>query len=99
VTLAARELLTHRRRASPGGLSDHFPNPGRPRWGQHASQPQTQRTTAPEIRSPLGTSQGFNFRTQSAIERLLTTEEAGEHDADGEAQFWPAGDQPWLAVP
>ena len=99
MTLAARELLTHRRRASPGGLSDHFPNPRRPRLWQHASQPQTQRTTAPEIRSPLGTSQGFNFRTQSAIERLLTTEEAGEHDADGEAQFWPAGDQPWLAVP
>ena len=91
MTLAARELLTHRRRASPGGLSDHFPNPRRPRLWQHASQPQTQPTTAPKIRSPLGTSEGFNFRTQSAIELLLTTDEAvhREHETTARPSSGP----------
>jgi hypothetical protein len=42
----------------------------------------------------LGTFEGFNFRRQCAIERTLTVEEVihWEHDADGEAEFWPAGD-------
>lgn len=42
----------------------------------------------------LGTFEGFNFRNQSAIEKILTAEEAvnWEHDKDGEAEFWPSGD-------
>jgi hypothetical protein len=48
----------------------------------------------------LGTFEGYNFREHSAIERTLTAAEviAWEHDADGEAEFWPAGDCPALAV-
>lgn len=42
----------------------------------------------------LGTFEGFNFRTQSAIERPLSAQEVigWDHDAKGEAEFWPAGD-------
>ncbi len=42
----------------------------------------------------LGTFEGFNFRDDSAIERLLTADEIVEwdHDGDGEAEFWPSGD-------
>lgn len=42
----------------------------------------------------LGTFEGFNFRENSAIERILTTEEVvnWDHDAEGEAEFWPSGD-------
>ena len=42
----------------------------------------------------LGTFEGFNFRDQDAIERLLTAEEVvnWDHDAHGEAEFWPSGD-------
>ncbi len=43
----------------------------------------------------LGTFEGFNFRTQSAIRRLLTAADvvAWDHDRQGEAEFWPSGDQ------
>lgn len=42
----------------------------------------------------FGTFEGFNFRTNSAIERLLSAEEVIEwnHDTEGEAEFWPSGD-------
>jgi hypothetical protein len=42
----------------------------------------------------LGTFEGFNFRTQSAIENSLSAEEviAWDHDHAGEAEFWPSGD-------
>jgi hypothetical protein len=42
----------------------------------------------------LGTFEGFNFRHQGAIDRLLTAEEVvnWDHDAHGEAEFWPSGD-------
>jgi len=42
----------------------------------------------------IGEFEGFNFREQSAIERSLSAEEVIEwdHDNDGEAEFWPAGD-------
>ncbi len=48
----------------------------------------------------LGTFEGFNFRTQSAIERTLTAEEVinWEHDQHGEAEFWPAGDNAGVSV-
>ena len=44
----------------------------------------------------LGTFEGFNFRDQCAIERILTTDDVvnWDHDADGEAEFWPSGEDP-----
>ena len=42
----------------------------------------------------LGTFEGFNFRLQSAIDRILTADEVigWDHDQQGEAEFWPSGD-------
>jgi hypothetical protein len=42
----------------------------------------------------IGEFEGFNFRSQSAILKTLTADEVLEwdHDKDGEAEFWPAGD-------
>ena len=47
----------------------------------------------------LGTFEGFNFREQGAIEKRLTMQDivGWDHDAEGEAEFWPAGDCPALA--
>lgn len=58
-------------------------------------------TAAPStIRHDLGTFEGFNFRSQSAISRNLTAEEVvnWDHDRDGEAEFWPAGDRPEILI-
>lgn len=46
----------------------------------------------------LGLFEGFNFRSQSAIDRLLSAEEVlnWDHDADGEAEFWPDGSNPFV---
>ena len=48
----------------------------------------------------LGTFEGFNFRDQSAIERTLTGQEVvqWDHDAEGEAEFWPSGDHTGVAT-
>ena len=48
----------------------------------------------------FGTFEGFNFRHDRAIERTLTAEEVvnWDHDKNGEAEFWPAGDQPEVAL-
>ena len=48
----------------------------------------------------LGTFEGFNFRSQSAIPRNLTAEEVvgWDHDREGEAEFWPAGDRPEVGI-
>jgi hypothetical protein len=48
----------------------------------------------------LGSFEGFNFRTQSAIEHLLTAAEVvnWDHDRQGEAEFWPSGDHPAVAL-
>ena len=53
-----------------------------------------------KIRFNLGTFEGFNFRAQSAIDRILTASEvvAWDHDRLGEAEFWPAGDRPEVAL-
>ncbi len=53
---------------------------------------QTTTITLPD----LGTFEGFNFRDQSAIERVLTAEDVvnWDHDGDGEAEFWPSGEDP-----
>jgi hypothetical protein len=52
------------------------------------------------IRFNLGTFEGFNFRTQCAIMRILTAAEvvAWDHDEDGEAEFWPSGDRPEVSL-
>ena len=48
----------------------------------------------------LGTFEGFNFRENSAIERVLTAEEVvnWDHDAEGEAEFWPSGENAGVAM-
>jgi len=63
---------------------------------QAESCPAKERT----IEFDLGTFEGFNFRTQSAIERVLTAVEvvAWDHDRNGEAEFWPAGDRAEVAL-
>jgi len=53
-----------------------------------------------EIEFDFGTFEGFNFRSQSAIERTLTAAEAAawDHDGLGEAEFWPSGDHPEVSL-
>lgn len=48
----------------------------------------------------LGTFEGFNFRSHSGIARPLTAREvvAWDHDRQGEAEFWPSGDRPEVAL-
>lgn len=48
------------------------------------------------ISNDLGTFEGFSFRDQCAISRILTAAEVvnWDHDAQGEAEFWPSGDRP-----
>lgn len=48
--------------------------------------------------SNIGMFEGFNFREQSAIDRLLTPDEvlAWDHDEQGEAEFWPDGSNPFV---
>jgi len=49
--------------------------------------------TRAALQFDLGTFEGFNFRTQSAIDRILTADEIinWDHDRFGEAEFWPSG--------
>ncbi len=44
----------------------------------------------------LGTFEGFNLREQSIVEGNLTAEQVihWNHDRQGEAEFWPAGERP-----
>ena len=51
--------------------------------------------STPTIPYDFGRFEGFNFRSQSAIEELLTVNEvlAWNHDQRGEAEFWPTGDR------
>jgi hypothetical protein len=53
-----------------------------------------------EVQFDLGTFEGFNFRNQGAIAHPLTAEEVvnWDHDRAGEAEFWPSGDAPGVAV-
>jgi len=55
----------------------------------------TRTTDDRKLRFDLGTFEGFNFRAHSAIERVLTAPEVvdWDHDRQGEAEFWPAGDR------
>jgi hypothetical protein len=53
-----------------------------------------------ELHFDLGTFEGFNFRSQSAIHRNLTADQVvgWDHDQKGEAEFWPSGDRPEVAM-
>ena len=53
-----------------------------------------------KLRFNLGTFEAFNFRAQSAVDRILTAAEvvAWDHDREGEAEFWPSGDRPEMVV-
>jgi len=55
---------------------------------------------APSLTFDFGTFEGFNFRSQCAILNSLTAAEivAWDPDRDGEAEFWPAGDAPAVAL-
>ena len=48
----------------------------------------------------LGMFEGFNFRAQSAIDHLVSAEDVvnWDHDGQGEAEFWPTGDVPEVAL-
>ena len=48
----------------------------------------------------FGLFEGYNFRSQSAIDRILTTQEVVDwnHDRQGEAEFWPAGNKPEISA-
>ena len=52
------------------------------------------------IQFDYGTFEGFNFRHQSAIEGTLSAESVinWDHDTQGEAEFWPSGDHPAVAL-
>jgi hypothetical protein len=65
----------------------------------HCDQPTAQETTDALIHN-LGIFEGFNFRHQRAIERILTADEvvAWDHDQEGEAEFWPSGDHAGVAL-
>ena len=53
-----------------------------------------------QLNFDLGTFEGFSFRDQSAIERSLTAQEvvSWNHDTQGEAEFWPSGDNEGVAL-
>jgi hypothetical protein len=61
---------------------------------------ESQPATSPRLTFDFGTFEGFNFRSQCAIPRHLTAAEvvAWDHDRDGEAEFWPVGDAPAVAL-
>ena len=63
------------------------------------TSPETTTTGKPATRFNLGSFEGFNFRSQSAIERILLADDVirWDHDVQGEAEFWPAGDRPEVA--
>ena len=60
----------------------------------------TGKKTEATMRYDLGTFEGFNFRSQSAIPGNLTAAEVvgWDHDRKGEAEFWPAGDRPEVQI-
>ena len=57
-------------------------------------------TAQQSLISDFGTFEGYNFRTLSPITRNLTAQEvvAWDHDRQGEAEFWPAGDSPEVSL-
>ena len=66
------------------------------------TQTTTEETTArdSQLHFDLGTFEGFSFRDQQAVDHILSAEEVvqWDHDANGEAEFWPSGDVPEVAL-
>ncbi len=56
--------------------------------------------TTNDLTCDLGTFEGFNFRNQSAIEKILRAHEVvnWDHDGEGEAEFWPSGDNAGVSL-
>jgi len=65
---------------------------------EHSSKLSSNERT--RLRFNYGTFGGFNSHSQSAIERILTAEDVvnWDHERDGEAEFWPSGDRPEVAL-
>ncbi len=65
---------------------------------------ENQAATAPSelkaLQFNLGMFEGFSFRTQSAIDHLVSAHAVvnWDHDRQGEAEFWPTGDVPEVAL-
>jgi hypothetical protein len=64
---------------------------------------ETKTTVARETQAlnhDFGMFEGFSFRDNGAIDRTLTAAEVvnWDHDAQGEAEFWPSGDHPAVAL-
>ena len=55
---------------------------------------------ATQLNFALGSFEGFNFRSQSALCEVLDANGllAWDHDLNGEAEFWPAGDHPGVSL-
>ena len=53
-----------------------------------------------QLHFDLGTFEGFSFRDQQAVDHILSAEEVvqWDHDANGEAEFWPSGDNAEVAL-
>lgn len=64
------------------------------------TKPASCAATGIKLQFDLGTFEGFNFRNQSAIEKSLTADEVvhWDHDKEGEAEFWPSGDNAEVAL-
>lgn len=57
-------------------------------------------STIGELQFDLGTFEGFNFREQTAIYPNVSAQELidWDHDAKGEAEFWPSGDHAGVSL-
>ena len=66
------------------------------------TQTTTEETSArdSQLHFDLGTFEGFSFRDQQAVDHILSAEEVvqWDHDANGEAEFWPSGDNAEVAL-
>lgn len=53
-----------------------------------------------KLNHDLGEFEGFNFREQAAIYPNITADDVinWDHDGEGEAEFWPAGDHSGVAA-
>lgn len=60
----------------------------------------TVRSSISELRFDSGTFEGFNFRENGAIYPNVSAQELIEwdHDAKGEAEFWPSGDHAGISL-
>ena len=64
------------------------------------NQTASKHTELRSLQFNLGMFEGFNFRTQSAVDHLVSAEAVvnWNYDRQGEAEFWPTGDVPEVAL-